>query len=717
MAFPDTDLGVSIKAYLGANPTAAPGTWPAPVDLSSRLLDAPMRISGGRGQGQNTLQSMQATLELDNTDGYLTPLNPMSPYYGTWDLGVPVLIDVTNVGASPPYGLMRGYVASIKPKIQPGAGGVDWQTVTVTLGGVMRRLGMGDAPLKSALYRYISKHANTVGYWPLDEPAGALEWRDTAGAHTAVIDPAAATSAVLSAGEDLAPWLETGLKISANSTVRHRNLAAIFQPGAGGALTFSWVGRFLDNTSAGQMFAVAEDNTFIFAFSFARESNANPNQLELFVEDNSTPVYNVARPELSLLSDTPLLFTLQLSNSGANVAWTAWVDTPSARVVSISGTKTTAQVQAPRYCAVGSNGGNGVVFGHMAAFNAAVDPASAFRGYSGETAGSRLTRLCSEEGIPVVVSGTGAPVGQQSVGLDVTEHLRQIEAADHGLLYELTNDWGIGYRTLQQRYNLQPSMTVDLSTYRTGDDPGVLLQPVRDDSRLRNEWAVTREGGAEPATAVDSANQAKRGRYNDSATVNVAMDSQADDLAHWLLHETTYDRLSYGALSLDPGSNPTLLTAFLASAVGDRVDIVNALLRFYVDDIRLVYEGRTHTIGRRNWKTQLSVQPYDVYRVATVGTAGLNIAGSDSATIAEDLTTTETLVDINCGAGPDWVYEVDVDILIGGERMTVKAVTAAAGTFPNRTHTLTVTRSVNGVVKTHTTGAAISMADPVYEGL
>ena len=50
--------------------------------------------------------------------------------------------------------------------------------------------------------------------------------------------------------------------------------------------------------------------------------------------------------------------------------------------------------------------------------------------------------------------------------------------------------------------------------------------------------------------------------------------------------------------------------------------------------------------------------------------------------------------------------------MIGGERMTLTACTSPSGV--SLAQNMTVTRSVNGVVKTHTTGAEIHLAEPVY---
>src|SRR5690606_13343067 len=90
MAFPDNDLQVKVYAYLGADPTDDPSNWPAPVDLTSRLLDRDSSLSLGRSPGQRTAAAGQATIWLNNNDGALTLLLAPSPYYPDSDLGVPI---------------------------------------------------------------------------------------------------------------------------------------------------------------------------------------------------------------------------------------------------------------------------------------------------------------------------------------------------------------------------------------------------------------------------------------------------------------------------------------------------------------------------------------------------------------------------------------------------------------------------------------------------
>jgi hypothetical protein len=89
-------------------------------------------------------------------------------------------------------------------------------------------------------------------------------------------------------------------------------------------------------------------------------------------------------------------------------------------------------------------------------------------------------------------------------------------------------------------------------------------------------------------------------------------------------------------------------------------------------------------------------------------------AGTTGAT----MTTTATSVTFVTPAGQAiWVNstgypaEFPFDVLIAGERMTVTAISGTSSP-----QTATVTRSVNGIVKTHASGEAVRLAVPYYAG-
>jgi hypothetical protein len=129
------------------------------------------------------------------------------------------------------------------------------------------------------------------------------------------------------------------------------------------------------------------------------------------------------------------------------------------------------------------------------------------------------------------------------------------------------------------------------------------------------------------------------------------------------------------------------------------------------DDVRLVLQGYDEVLSNFSHGFVFYTQPYEPFAVGVYGASRYSNTGTVTA---EALDTTETGVDItNPAANIYWGHgDGDFDIMIGGERMTVTAVT---GTGVSQT--LTVTRSVNGVVKSHATAAPVRLFTPAYWAL
>ena len=87
MAFPDTTLPVTVKAYLD-------GAW---VDLSDRL-QGDIGITRGKAAGARQSATGSCRLNLLDDDGALTPLNPISPYYPHVRRGVRFKVEVDDSG-------------------------------------------------------------------------------------------------------------------------------------------------------------------------------------------------------------------------------------------------------------------------------------------------------------------------------------------------------------------------------------------------------------------------------------------------------------------------------------------------------------------------------------------------------------------------------------------------------------------------------------------
>ena len=564
MAFPDTDLQVLVKAYLGADPNADPSNWPSPVDLTDRLLDRDISISLGRSSGQRTAAAGQCSFWLDNHDGALTPGLASSPYFDTWHIGVPVALDVDNVGANPPYGLFRGHVVDIRPEMIPTTGGVT-SVVKVTLAGVLRRLGQG-AVVKSAMQRNITRVNPTAApraYWPLERESG-LSNVPTATLPGVLVEPLSLSEAPSSpTGSDgavrlVSPGSIAGgtvpyqgiIRLPVEAYTRSTNTATVglvlrqareevphFQSGRAPlrgtiqvsvsgsvvGLVFTWssdpdsiVGSssvsFGDGLGSGALATGVDIGDGFWHHIKLVMQDASPN-LNVWIFVDGILVGSGAIPNASFGTIT------ELHDFGAT-----YFD-PDALVV---------KPWHMDLCQI-------AVFDTYSSTGTVYPPPEAVNGYAGETAAARFARVCAEEGIPHT-PWSPAPtrdvqLGPQPIGTEL-DVLRDAELAGHGILYEETSTWGLGYRPLESRYSQSPGLTVDLSTYRVAGSTGRdVLRPVVNDQRLRNEWTVSRPGGGS-VTLQDDASVARYGRYPDSVTVNVESDADLIHEAGWRLRET-----------------------------------------------------------------------------------------------------------------------------------------------------------------------------------
>ena len=151
-----------------------------------------------------------------------------------------------------------------------------------------------------------------------------------------------------------------------------------------------------------------------------------------------------------------------------------------------------------------------------------------------------------------------------------------------------------------------------------------------------------------------------------------------------------------------PGGVPVADTwTRIALTAGLSADVDNVQIRAQVDG--------THSNGQ-------VVMYVDAVQVRNVASEDLvDRYQPQASALGEDLTTTETDVDVATSSGPLWTTddeEFPFDIMIGGERMTVLDISGASSP-----QTFTVLRSVNGVVKTHTTGANVALFRPSFYGL
>jgi hypothetical protein len=303
------------------------------------------------------------------------------------------------------------------------------------------------------------------------------------------------------------------------------------------------------------------------------------------------------------------------------------------------------------------------------------------------------------------------------------ELLKEAAEVDMGILYEPRDSLGLAYRTRSSLYAQDAAITLDYAAKTVFE-----IEPVEDDDEVRNDLTVSRINGssyrAELTSGPLSVNPPPNGigRYDDEISVSLAGDSDLPDQAGWRLHLGTVDEARYPVVGVRlevPAfrSNPSLTADATSMDIGDLVVVTNApAASTSPEDIQQIGRGFSESISTFEWAIDVNCTPATPWNVAvwdeTTGTGEARYS-SDGTTITEDLTLVEVGINVTTPNGPIWsATAVPYDIEIGGERMTV---TAVSGTTASQV--FTVVRSVNGVSKIHNPGAEVRLAKPGFYAL
>ena len=589
-------------------------------------------------------------------------------------------------------------------------------TTGIECAGVTRRLGQGAAVLKSAYYRGCTSPTapltSLVGYWPFEDGATARSVSPglpgVAAAKVAGTPQFAADSEsfacsdplpILTAGSSfygtVPPYTATGevqcyvlLTVPAAGVATRQDLVAFVTTGT----AYRWVVTLETSGS----FTVTGYDVGTNALAFTMGPTA----------------FNIL--------GTSFRLGLHLANNGANVDVTLSTTEAASPVGMFTG-QAWVGVQIGRvanWALFGGGGCEGFTVGHLTfqdTVGSIFELSDLLDAYSGEPAWDRIERLAGEEGITVDDVGAEAtePMGFQ-LRAELLDLLHEAEETDGGMLYEPRGSAELAYRTRVSLGTQRPALTIDYTDN--------LLLPfgyTDDDQATVNRSTVTRSGGGSRTVteAAGPLGTGTAGIYDASVSLSLEDDQDANDQASWRVHVGTIDESRWPAVGIelahptfraDPGATRDILDLDL----GDRV-VVNDLPAwmppFSVDQI---VQGYTETITPTRYKITLNCTPAAVHQVGIWDYAESRYAGAGTVT-AEALDTTETGIDITCPAQLRWGHDDgDYMIVVGGEVMQVTAV-AGGGTA----QTLTVVRSINGVVKSHLIGAAVELLAPSYYSL
>jgi hypothetical protein len=590
--------------------------------------------------------------------------------------------------------------------------------VPLEASGILRRLTQGSSPLKSTLYRGLTSLANPPkAYWPCEDSSDATRIASGIGGppmtvlgafSPAQFDGFKCSSAlpVLVATSDwigsVPTYTGTGniqvwclLNLPAGAATSGQNIIGVYTTGT----VALWL---LEYATGGDL--------------RLRAYNSAGTQLL----DSGVLNFN--------LDDKLVRVGIQLEQNGADINWS--IDTLEVGASAAVGTGGTLAAQTVSRChSVRVNGGgdlgDNIAVGHIAVHNEILslfELADQLNAYVGEAAGRRIERLCGEEGVTFRGVGeldTTAAMGAQ-LSAELVDLLQEAADADGGLLYEPRDLFGLAYRTRESLYNQDAALALDYAANHLGSGSDTGIEPTDDDQQVRNDVTVKRTGGSSVRAVLETGALSILdppdgvGRYDTEVTLNLESDAQVPDAAGWLLWLGTVDEARYPVLMVDLSRAPFVADSSLVLAVqdldlGDRLTVDNPPAWLPPDAISQLAQGMVETMGNFTHRIAVNCSPETPWGRVGVYDDPDSRYSSDGSTLNEALTTTETDVDVATPSGPLWSHDDgNFNIRIGGEVMTVTAISGASSP-----QTFTVTRSVNGVVKAHSTGAEVALDHPV----
>jgi hypothetical protein len=612
--------------------------------------------------------------------------------------------------------------------------------VEIEAAGPLRRMGQGTQSSMSAMRRTHSTRDNMVGYWPIEdgEDASAPSTGAVNGYNMSegalVVSDFAAYNGTFKGTDTLAningnAW-GGGIRTYTPNSPAEVELSFLFHAPASEIPTGTCIMR---------LFTTGTARRWDIVYTTATGGSL---EVQAFDQDN-----------VSLLAGgvngwgidgDDWYIVLQLAQNGTGVDWDLGVRQIGTKG-SLNGWFTDSGTLASNSISVatgihvnppGSAGADAVAYGQIVVLNevftelAVGDQQSISDAYVQESAANRIKRLCGEEGITFHERGARGSSTAQGYQLNdtVLNLIQKAAEADGGWLYDDRERNGLVYRTRSSAYSVLPTCTLSATSHQ-------LLNLEAVEGPIYNDVTVSRDEGGSYRAVLESGRLSVQdpptgvGRYAQTFGLSLARENQPDDQATWRLSKFTVDEARY-VVTLDLAQNEFASSASLRAQVraldiGLRLDITNADSRDIPDDIRTLVQGYTETIGNFSHHFVFHTQPYAPWQVgfyspaasavpAFYPTDGARYSPAEGTVTAEALDTTETGIDITNGRIDCYFGHGDgnFDIIIGGEQMTV---TAVSGT--GLSQTLTVTRSVNGVVKSHLSGASVELFVPEHYGI
>lgn len=624
--------------------------------------------------------------------------------------------------------LWGGYVPAWVPSWDQSG---KYRTVQVTARGTLYRLqpaGSGKPPKRSPLRRTITA-AKPAAYWPVEDGAASGQAASAIAGHPSM----AVTGTV-----GFAPVSDYVFALT--STTTKFGTSALASLAAGGQLAARVPTSVTTATATGW-------RVHVTAKSNITEISGNVTLLEWDTPGGTYVKWRLVQEKVSSYTtvygidaagtgwilaqwtqSVPSFSTYEVtgSQSGGTMSVALYVDGGSA-VASANYTAALAGITQVAVNTTSATSSGELVAGHIAVWAGTTAPyptgliidsynglvQAAIQSYNNEAAVDRIGRLVSEDGI-TFTAPTVSSAGVSRMGWQTTEAplplYQQCEDTDGGVLYE--RPFALAYQPREARYNQAPALTLNAQS-DLADPPA----PDATGQGYRNRWTAERVDGSTAVAQTDQVTAGTAVVYDDSVTLSVSSDAVLADQAGWRVHLTADERLRWPQLSLDLAARPALIDTWLNCRVGSRIQATNPPADVAGQDIDVILEGHTTTLGYNDWDVQMNCSPAAGWDIALLD--GEQRVASDGSTLAAGITAAATTFQLaSTATNGTWTTDpadFPLDVAVGGERVRLSAITGT--TSPQTATVATGGRAINGVSRAWPAGTAVDVWAPAITPL
>lgn len=575
-------------------------------------------------------------------------------------------------------------------------------------------------PSKSAYHRgctsTVAPITNLVAYWPMEE---GTEARDVASGlstgHPMAIngDPNMSTNSKAFLCSDSLPELTDAASFGAPVT---------YYSGTGDLQVFFLLSVPADGVTTG-----GELLLMLTTGDVARwELNLSTGGDMSLVGKDSTGTQVYASGGITFgINGTPVRVGIHLTQNGSDTDITLSTLEPQATTGSVwSDTLSSYTINRCTWVAINPHTANaGCAIGHLTMqsavtgiFDFADILGANFQTAGGhEIAAERIYRLALEDSIPIRFCGTTStdsfPMGAQRVG-SVSSLIRECEETDGGILSSRADESRFLYRTRHSMEAQLPRVSLSYSDSELSPP----FRPVMDDQLLVNRLTLSRKDGAsytyEDTDSSADPEDGGDGLYEQEYAVSLEYDRDVQEQCRWRVHLGTTRKPRFPEVIVDLSrsaitGDATLLRNVLEADVGDKIVIIDPPSNFAPEDIELLVVGVHEVVNQFRRERTFVCVPEAPYHTPRFGEARFMSLGS---TVNGAHNSTTTSLSVATSSGELWTHaDGDFDIFVAGERMTVTGVSGSSSP-----QTFTVTRSVNGIVKSQTDGTDVELFDPRY---